>query len=60
MLDGLDTYVVTVHADADDPWYQVGMGPFETRDEASRMSNRLEERLADNKGRVKPLVLVQR
>ena len=58
ILEGLDTYVVTLHAEADDPWYQVRMGPFETRDEVSTMSTRLVE-LADGE-RVKPLVLVQR
>ena len=58
ILEGLDTYVVTLHTEADDPWYQVRMGPFETRDEVSTMSRRLVE-LTDGE-RVKPLVLVQR
>ena len=58
ILEGLDTYVVTVHTEADDPWYQVRMGPFETREDVSRMSARLVE-LADGE-RLNPLVLVQR
>ena len=58
LLEGLDTYVVTVYAEADDPWYQVRMGPFERREDASIMSSRLVE-LADGE-RLNPLVLVQR
>jgi len=45
-------------AEADDPWYQVRMGPFERREDASIMSSRLVE-LADGE-RLNPLVLVQR
>ena len=58
LLEGLDTYVVTVYAEADDPWYQVRMGPFERREDASIMSRRLVE-LAYGE-RLNPLVLVQR
>ena len=58
ILEGLDTYVVTLHTEADDPWYQVRMGPFETSDEANTISERLIE-IADGE-RVKPLLLVQR
>ena len=58
ILEGLDTYVVTVHIEADDPWYQVRMGPFERREDASIMSSRLVE-LAKGES-LNPLVLVQR
>lgn len=58
VLQGLDAYVVTLHADADDPWYQIRMGPFATREEAGVMSSKVSA-LADGE-RVRPLVLVQR
>ena len=58
VLQGLDAYVVTLHADAEDPWYQIRMGPFATREEASMMSSKVSA-LADGE-RVNPLVLVQR